>query len=84
MWIYSIMMITCTLAFFQIIVFVLLTISISIYLGYKSCGLSILAERMSLRPQVVWYYIDMGVFAMMDPVNQDELGYQYDENERRY
>jgi hypothetical protein len=83
MWIYTIMMINCTLSFFHMIVFLCLTISISIYFGYKSCGLSILAERMTFKPSIVWHYIDMGIFSMLDPASQEELDDMYREADRR-
>jgi len=38
---------------------------------------------MPLKPQVLWYYIDMGLFALLDPASQEEMDDRYREAERR-
>jgi len=76
MWTYVFMLGTTTFSFFHITMAINLLVTILAYIGLIFSGMHHQAQNMTMRPDMLWKFIDLGFFSLL--TDQSEEDYQRD------
>ena len=82
-YLYSIMMVSCTLSFFHLILFIMLAVSLLMDMCYTCGGQRHILEEFRFRPEILWKIIDMGFFGVLSASHEMDQAYEAGRWEQR-